>query len=367
MLKTHQHLAYLPRLTEVPKQVVQYLSSCLGLINDIPILKETPTNKRSFHRYRQSIRAFLSVRSWSKGGEEVARQAMKKAAYTHSDPADLINVAIETLIANRFELPAFSTLDRLAGHIRELVHQQLYEQITAGLSDEQHHLLDGLLEVREEEQITAFNRIKQSPKKATLKQMNLWSMRLKWLYSIIDPEIFLEDIAYTKVRQFAAETSVMEVGDLKDIVSAQKRHALLLCFIHQAQVQTRDQLVTMFLKRMRCTHNRAKEKLKALQEKHRDIEEQIMAAFSQVVNCAATEPSDDKLGTQVRTIISDYGGVETLVGQYEQVSAYHNKNHLPLLWNIHSSHRTAIFRLLNLLSIHSSTQDDSLLVALQFD
>jgi hypothetical protein len=122
----------------------------------------------------------------------------------------------------------------------------------------------------------------------------------------------------------------------------------------------------MFLKRMRCTHNRAKEKLKALQEKHRDIEEQIMAAFSQVVNCAATEPSDDKLGTQVRTIISDYGGVETLVGQYKQVSAYHNKNHLPLLWNIHSSHRTAIFRLLNLLSIHSSTQDDSLLVALQF-
>ena len=30
-----------------------------------------------------------------------------------SDPADLLNVAIEHLIAQRFELPAFSTLDRL--------------------------------------------------------------------------------------------------------------------------------------------------------------------------------------------------------------------------------------------------------------
>jgi hypothetical protein len=170
MLKTHQNLAYLPRLTEVPKQVVQYLSSCLGLINDIPILKETPTNKRSFHRYRQSIRAFLSVRSWSKGGAEVARQAMEKAAYTHSDPADLINVAIEPLIAKRYELPAFSTLDRLAGHVRHQVHQQLYEQITKCLSESQRQCLDDLLEAREDERFTDFNRIKQAPKKATLKQ-----------------------------------------------------------------------------------------------------------------------------------------------------------------------------------------------------
>jgi len=34
--------------------------------------------------------------------------------------------------------------------------------------------------------------------------------------------------------------------------------------------------------------------------------------------------------------------------------------------NIHSPHRAALFRLLTLLSIHSSTQDDDLLVALQF-
>ncbi|MHC4535417.1 MAG: DUF4158 domain-containing protein, partial [Planctomycetota bacterium] len=365
LLKTHQHLGYAPTFTAVPKQVQYYLSDYLGLTDKRIMLEETPIHRNSFYRYRQAIRTFLGIRSWSDGGEEIAHRAIEITAHTMSDPADLINVAIETLIANRFELPAFSTLDRLVGHIREFVHQQLYEQITAGLSDQQHHLLDSLLEVREEEQITAFNRIKQSPKKATLKQMNLWSQRMDWLGSIIAPDDFIQDIAHTKVRQFAAEASAMEAGDLKDIVSTQKRHALLLCFIHQAQVQTRDQLVTMFLKRMRSTHNRAKEKLKALQEKHRDIEEQMMPAFSQVVHSAATELSDGELGTQVRTIISDYGGVETLIEQYQQVSAYHNKNHLPLLWHIHSPHRTAIFRLLNLLSIHSSTQDDDLLAALQ--
>jgi TnpA family transposase len=92
----------------------------------------------------------------------------------------------------------------------------------------------------------------------------------------------------------------------------------------------------------------------------------MMAAFSQVVHYAAEELSDEKLGTQVRTILSNYGGVETLNEQYEQVSAYHNKNHLPLLWKIHRPHRNAIFRLLSLLSIHSATQDDDLEEAFQF-
>ena len=39
-------------------------------------------------------------------------QRVTQAAYTMSDPADLINVAIEHLIQQRFELPAFQTLDR---------------------------------------------------------------------------------------------------------------------------------------------------------------------------------------------------------------------------------------------------------------
>jgi hypothetical protein len=37
---------------------------------------------------------------------------MQHAAYTMSDPADLINLAVEHLIQQRFELPAFSTLER---------------------------------------------------------------------------------------------------------------------------------------------------------------------------------------------------------------------------------------------------------------
>ena len=40
------------------------------------------------------------------------------AAAVKDNPADLINIALEELIRRRFELPAFSTLDRMADDIR---------------------------------------------------------------------------------------------------------------------------------------------------------------------------------------------------------------------------------------------------------
>jgi len=71
----------------------------------------------------------LKVSSYSLGGERAVAHEIEQAAYTMSDPADLINVAIERLVEQRFELPAFSTLDRLVGRVRHHVHQHLYDQM----------------------------------------------------------------------------------------------------------------------------------------------------------------------------------------------------------------------------------------------
>lgn len=45
----------------------------------------------------------------------------------------LINVAIEELVRQRYELPAFSTLDRLACHIRSIVNTRLFRRVARKL------------------------------------------------------------------------------------------------------------------------------------------------------------------------------------------------------------------------------------------
>lgn len=103
--------------------------------------------EKTLYRYRQLIRSHLGVTSYSLGGAETAQRMVEQAAYTMSDPADLINVAIEHLVEQRFELPAFSTLDRLVGRIRHQVHESLYGQITRWLTPNDIGRLEGLLSV----------------------------------------------------------------------------------------------------------------------------------------------------------------------------------------------------------------------------
>ena len=102
-----------------------------------------------------------------------------------SDPADLINVAVEELIKANIELPAFSTLDRLVGHERQEVHETLYLKITHALNPNQRQTLDALLEVSEGEKLTGFPRLKETPGPATLSHFREWAERLAELNAVL--------------------------------------------------------------------------------------------------------------------------------------------------------------------------------------
>ena len=258
------------------------------------------------YRYRQLIRTYLDIKPYGEGGKDVVETAVQHAAYTMSDPADLINVAVEHLIQQRFELPAFSTLDRMVNHVRHGVHQALYTRITARLRRPRRHALMRLVHVHAGR--TDFTRIKETPRQATLKHFRQWTERLTWLEAILPTRPFLTDIAHTKVQQFAAEASALDVGDMRDIHHQPRRYSLLLCFLHHAQVQTRDQLVEMLLKRMRHTTTAAKKQLKELHEQHRELEEQMLAVFAEVLD-QTIDTADDKatLGHGVRDMLKTMG------------------------------------------------------------
>src|SRR5262249_45568535 len=171
-----------------------------------------------------------------------------------------------------------------------------------------------------------------------------------------------------KMQQFAAEAAALDVGDMRAILDAPRRWNLLLCFLHHAQVQTRDQLVEMLLKRMRHITNAAQERLKELHEQHRELEEQMLAVFSEVLDHTIDIPEDEDatLGHSVRHLLHTHGGAEALRERYEQVSAYHHDNYRPLMWGFFRPYRAELFRLSHLLTFRSATHNHNLLDALAF-
>src|SRR5262249_54900414 len=245
------------------------------------------------------------------------------------------------------------------------VHQDLYTRITASLEASEMARLDALLHIRDGR--TDFNRIKDTPRQATLKHLRQWTTRLTWLEAILPTRPFLTDTAHTKVQQFAAEAAALDVGDMRDIHHQPRRYSLLICFLYHAQVHTRDALVEMLLKRMRRTTTAAKKHLQELHDQHRELEEQMLAVFANVIDETIHTPDHNAaLGQGVRDIFKDYGGAEALRERYEQVSAYHNNNYRPLMWGFYCPYRAELFRLSHVLTFRAATQDQSLIEALHF-
>jgi hypothetical protein len=142
LLKAFRRLGYFPSLAEVPVVIVGHLRGSLGLPTEIrPGYDET----RTLYRHHQAIRTFLEVRPYGPAGRHVAAAAVHQAATVKDHPADLLNIAIEELVRQRYELPAFSTLDRLVGHVRAQVNRRLFYQVLSRLTDQEQRRLDDLL------------------------------------------------------------------------------------------------------------------------------------------------------------------------------------------------------------------------------
>jgi TnpA family transposase len=363
LLKTRQDLGYFAAPDEVHPDTAADLASQLGLAVS-PTWFGADRRTKTLYRYQAAVRTYLSVTPYGEAGERLVTRTTLDAAQTMSDPADLINRAIEVLHDAAIDLPAFSTLDRLVNRLRTEVHGRIYDRVAARLTAGQAATLDALLIKPPNGTTTGFNRLKQAPGPATPKTVRLWIERLDWLVGLIDPDPLLEGVAHTKLCQFAAEAAALEVGDLLDVAQRGKRHTLLLALLRQARMRGRDELAEMMLRRVRRTQAAAKEQLEALHDQYRETEEALIGILGKVLETAQCQETDAAFGCQVRKLLAEQGGVEALAEQCETVSAGHRDNDLPLLWPIHARHRSLLFRLLDLMDIRSATQDHSLLNAL---
>ena len=233
-LKTFQSLGYFVDLNEVPKSILDYLKKQMKLPHNIhPFYEHPPT----LSRHRDRIRNYLKIIPWNTKGEDSAQRvailAAHKASQTLNHPADIINVVIEALLGQNFELPAFNTLDRLVRHVRSTVNQGIFQRVTDHLKA--GHILDDLgklLLVEQEETYSAYQRLKESPKAPTITNFRDYVSYHEWLMKLGSMEPYLKDITKVKLKQFAEEAKSLDVDNLKDITD-QKKYTLIACLLYQ--------------------------------------------------------------------------------------------------------------------------------------
>jgi hypothetical protein len=164
MLKSFQRLGYFSHPELVPTAIIAHLRKRLNLSSSVSAIPSV----RSIRYYQEAIRAYLKVKPYDKKAQQMVAITIARAVEVMEHPADLINVAIEELVKERYELPAFSTLDRLVGHVRSVTNTRLFQRVEAKLSPQKKADLERLLLPESPGSVAPLNLLKAPPKSATL-------------------------------------------------------------------------------------------------------------------------------------------------------------------------------------------------------
>jgi hypothetical protein len=273
----------------------------------------------------------------------------------------------------------------MAATIRTEVNSGFFEMVAARPGWAERARLDRMLLVDPATRRSEFDRMKTPAQSATLGKFKARLAHLQALDAIGPTEQWLDGIPAGKIAHFAGEARMAGVDDMRKTGDA-KRVTLLISLLHQQRIEARDEVVTMFCKRMAALHKKAKERLAELQEAHRAETERLVGVLGEVLagtrgaitppetagtGAVAGDPGVDgevaeRAGRSLLKTLESAGGLEQLSAAHEAVSAYHGNNYLPLLEGFYRSHRPALFTLVDALEMDPTTADRSVVDAVEF-
>lgn len=362
LLKTFQRLGYAMQLAEVPASIVHHIAVASGQTITAAELKAydaSATRKRHLTLVRQQ----LAIKGYSRAAEPVIEAVMERVAQTQQDLVDLINAAIEELVRQRYELPAFSTLVRIARRIRNRVNEQFYAQIAQSLDREARVQLDRLWVSQTDTRVSPWQQVKQDPGKPTLTHLQQWIDRCGWLAQLRCATATLVTLPDAKLKHFAQEAQTFDAAQMKEL-PLHKRYTLAAALIHSQYAQGLDDLAEMLIKCLQKMHHKAKMALEDYRTSHRAEVDRLVVKLREVLAAFLSEGTELERFENITVAIGN--DAQPLLQQCDDHLAYVDDNYFSFLQPYYRVYRAALFRLLTVLPLHSSTQDKALEQAITF-
>lgn len=357
MLKCFQCLGYLVNITAVPEIIVTYIRKSIAISEHIDLASYSPSTKK---RHRKVILTYLDISDATPKQREYMKESALKSASFKESLADIINDMIETLVKERFELPGFSTLERLARAARALINTRLYEQITHNLNEESKKFLDTLFDtsLAPDTATTGWSFLKQEMKSPStnnvkhfitdLDQLKAW--RLKAPAS-------MDKIAAHRLEQFVDEAMALDSADMKNL-KAEKRYALAVTLLHFKLARGLDDIAAVFIRWMRKMRHDAKLALDAYTLSKKSETDSLVSILRGVLLASnnAGMPTE-RLEAIDSSLPKDK---ENIIEQCDRYLAHAGDNYLPFMTKLYQNKRYVLFQLLEQISLQSASQDKSL-------
>jgi TnpA family transposase len=301
-----KHGRFLGSYRQVPVKILIHLSRQLELspVLFVPDIERGATESE----YQERIRRYLGYRAFDQRFQEELTQWLEIRATEGVLPADLLQQTESLLRSWQVVLPAASTLERLVASAAAQAQQAIFVRIAEHLSPASCEDLDALLKVATGDYRSALLRLKEYPPEASAAVILAYVTRYRQVHDLVSNRIDLGMINRGLVRHLALLAKRYDVHALKRFAPA-KRHAMLACFLLEAERSLLDHLVEMHDQYLTTMWRRARH---AFEERHRQLRRRAREGVETVllaIDVLLALPSD---GEDVRAQVSQRVSLEQL-------------------------------------------------------
>ena len=372
-LKTFQRLGYFIEIEKIPSEIIVHIRQSLKYHYRL-----TPgygANNKSVYRHRQKVREFLNVKYWGYEdidgkkihlGMKLAIQCAYDASHLMNNIPDIINAVIEKLVHASYELPSFYRLSRLVRHTRHSVNNKIFlETMKKILASNQSDIFSNLLKLQDGNQRSLFNKLKNLPKRPSIDKFHEFLDHFHWLISFGSVIHCLDGISKVKIEQFAEEANQLTADELNDCNEA-KRYILISSLIYRSQVNAKDALAAMFCRLIAIAHKQSKKELETNLNNSKEDTCNIVELFKNIMCDGQSIQKYDDFAKAFYQKIEDGGGFLALTNKCDGILASHSNEYRIYLTDMIQKRRSLLFKILKALQLNSPTQDDKLILAMQY-
>ncbi len=284
--------SFLASVQELSPHIINYLNCQIGL--PLTMYLSTPTRRATRSHYHRQILTHLDFQKYDEKAHLELEDWARKKATEGLFPHDILLLAEKFLLKKKIVLPSRITLERQVNSLSSEVHSKIFENIYNQLSSQLKKDLNDLL-VSEDNRVSFFSRLKESPPSARISSLKIYLDRYKKLEEItleqFDSSVFSDSFTDYLFR-LSKYYNAAELKRFKE----QKRLSLLICFLLEARKELLDKLVKMhdqyILDLSRRMRNLYEKKYRQSRKKNKRAVDTVLKAAKMLVHRQNGSPSD---------------------------------------------------------------------------
>nr|WP_290623321.1 DUF4158 domain-containing protein [Kangiella sp.] len=348
-IKLTQRLGYFLKSSDIPNKIVTHISELMKM-GDTP-KKYLARFDRGGSRTRLKIlvRRYLNIKLIENNNTAtlLLHKLSSEASEKKHELADVINVVIEELVKQRYELPGFSTLVKHAKSAKKQVNDTYFKQTHKKLNHEMTIELDKMLNSSGRK--TRWDSIKREVKKPTNKEVKSYLQHLKWLQDLVERLPNMEFLPLTKKHHYTLEARSLDAFHLKEMKQA-KRYTLMVLLIQSKLSQSLDDVAGIFKRKLNKLHQSAETRLMEYHQEHTQRTEKLINQFRNVLKTYGDNEADIQPSLEdIRNAMSEEPSV--LLAECEEHLAYAGNNYYPFMLKLYKPQRAQLLNCLELLEL----------------